>query len=147
MRANKIIDILLTDFQTDKAGLASILNVHKSTISNISKGYTKKISSKLAQNIITKKPKLNYDFLIGKSKNIYVHKNNEELGNDNGMPINLTTKISINEISYFILNNLEAFEKNPIFKLYINSIRNKVKVELLEEQIYFKKIMDEIDKI
>ena len=67
MTADKIINLLLSEFKTDQAGFAKMIGVHKSTISNILNRHTKSISSNVAQRIVQLRPEINYDFLIGKS--------------------------------------------------------------------------------
>ncbi len=138
MKADEIINILLSEFKTDKAGLATILDVHKSTISNISKGYTKRISPKLAQRIIGLKPELNYSFLVGASNQLRLT-DDEDIA---PASVFLTTKgrsrITVEEIATFVLNHIEEFEKNDIFSVYKSSVINQAKVELLQEQLLLK---------
>ncbi len=141
MTADEILDHILSEFQTDKAGLASMLGVHKSTISNISQGYTKKISSKIAQRIVALRPEINYDFIIGKSSKL---KSSDTMATEpNEVYLNTKgrTKVSVAEIATFMLNNIEAFEENEIFKVYKSSLVNQAKVELLQEQIAIKSKM------
>lgn len=138
MKANEIIDFLLSEFQTDKAGLATILNVHKSTISNISKGYTKKISTKLAHSVTCLKPEIHYEFIIGNSEQKFITDVEVNLPKQNYLYTKGRSKFSIDEISLFFINNVEEFEKNDIFKIYKNSLVNQAKVELLQEQLFLK---------
>ncbi|WP_298485169.1 hypothetical protein [uncultured Maribacter sp.] len=141
MKTNEIIHFLLSEFQTDKAGLATILNVHKSTISNISKGYTKKISSKLAHSITLLKPEINYEFIIGNSDQKYVTDNRKNVSRQVYLDTKGKNRITIEEITTFIVNHIEEFEKNEIFKIYKNSLINQAKVELLQEQLLLKNSM------
>ncbi|WP_298474807.1 hypothetical protein [uncultured Maribacter sp.] len=141
MKTNEIIDFLLSEFQTDKAGLATILNVHKSTISNISKGYTKKISSKLAHSITLVKPEINYEFIIGNSDQKYVSDDRKNVSRQVCLDTKGKNRITIEEITTFIVNHIEEFEKNEIFKIYKNSLVNQAKVELLQEQLLLKNSM------
>ncbi len=138
MTADEILNHLLSELRTDKAGLAAMIGVHKSTISNISQGYTKKISANIAKKITALHPQINYDFIIGKSDKLKrddtiavspeeVYLNCREKG-----------KISVAEMATFMLNNIEAFEENEIFKVYKNSLINQAKVELLQEQLIIK---------
>lgn len=141
MTADVILQHILSELQTDKAGLAQMIEVHKSTISNISLGYTKKISSNIAQRIITIRPDINYDFIMGKSDQLKVSKGDVV----ETKKIFLNTKgkstVSIAEMATFMLNNIEAFEENEIFKVYRSSLVNQAKVELLQEQILLKNQM------
>jgi len=138
MKASEIIDFLLTEFKTDKAGLATILNVHKSTISNISKGYTKKISTKLAHSITLLKPEINYEFIIGNSEQKYVTNLSENLPKQVCLNTKGKNSVTIEEMTTFIVTHIEEFEKNEIFKIYKNSLINQAKVDLLQEQLLLK---------
>ncbi|WP_299430785.1 hypothetical protein [uncultured Maribacter sp.] len=138
MNAKEIIEFLLSEFKTDKAGLATILNVHKSTISNISKGYTKKISSKIAQTVTAFRPDINYEFIVGNSEDKYIANPKNNVSRQTCLHTRGKNIITVAEISTFILHNIEAFEENEIFKIYKNSIINQAKVDLLQEQLLLK---------
>ena len=143
MTADAILQHILSELKTDKAGLAQMIEVHKSTISNISLGYTKKISSNIAQRIIAIRPDLNYDFIVGKSEKLKI--SDSEAVETKKLFLNTKGRstISIEEMATFMLNNIEAFEENEIFKVYRSSLVNQAKVELLQEQILLKNKMNE----
>ena len=146
MKANEIILILLSEFQTDKAGLATILEVHKSTIHNIFTGHTKKISSNIAQRIVKLRPDINYDFLIGNNDQF---KLSVEKGNTSTrtiyMPTHGKSHISISEISLFFVENVDEFEKQEIIKMYKESIKSQAKIEVLQEQRRFQNTLKRED--
>ncbi|MEM7487461.1 MAG: hypothetical protein AAF348_19835 [Bacteroidota bacterium] len=146
MNAIQIIDSLLKELKTDKAGLATALGVHKSTISNISRGYTKKISSNLAQRIIAIRPDINYDYLMGNSKIMFENDDRGIQPKQLWYNVSGKNRLSVDEIAAFVVNNIEAFENNEIFRIYKTSIENEANIKLLKEQLAVKADLEKLDR-
>ncbi len=142
MTAKEIIEKLLMEFQTDKAGLSTLLGVGKSTFTNISRGYTKKVSPSLAKRILELNPSLNYEFLVGKSDEIYKnHIDNKPNNKEVVLSLDIVANISVKEIVDFMMENIDDFEKNEQFRFYKNCIENEVMLRSLEEQAYIRNLV------
>ncbi len=136
MTAEKIVELLIAEFKTDQAGLAKMLGVHKSTISNIQNRHTQSISANLARKILDIRPEIDYNFLMGKTDTMF-------LGDHERKNIRKTTslkclgkeELSISEITQFMIQNISEFEKDEVFRIYKNSVENEAKIKLLEEHI------------
>ncbi len=130
MGVSEILEELYAEFKTDKEGLAKILEVHKTTIGHLHSGHTKKFSTNLAQKIVNVRPDINFDWILGKSDIIKVPLNKGPYLQTYGKKT-----ISIDEISEHFLNNVEEFEKSPVFALYRKAIFNEGRASAFEEQI------------
>ncbi len=140
MTAAQIIEHLLIDFETDQTGLADLLGVHKSTISNIQNGHTQNISSNLAQKILQQRPEISYDFLMGKSNTLRRRKGSR-INPEQGVVLPCAGKkeLSIPEIMQFIIQNIPAFEQDEQYIILKTSIQNETKIQMLEEHIGLRK--------
>ncbi len=136
MTAQQIVEQLLTEFKTDQAGLAKMLGVHKSTISNIQNKHTQNISANLARKVLRLRPEINYDFLMGKTNQIHnVFK--EKIGTSLKPTLNCLgkEKLTISEITQFMIKHIAEFEKEPAFEIYKKTIENDIRIKLLEDRI------------
>ena len=125
---------ILDEFVLTPEEFGKSLNIGKSSVYKLLRGDTKKITKSMALKISSVYPKYTVESLLSLNRGLILDNKLESVDyvEKNGV------KFTLREIAEIFVDNIDKFENEKIIKMYVNSIKAKERIKILEENIILR---------